>query len=349
MSDPAGLLKKQVKIHSVSAKPELNNKIGIAQSYLPDRGRYLVSLSPHISPAPIALKADNLAIPTLPEKARGKVDEIRGMMTTLYNDENLRQALRTGIAQLEAQLPPNVKVEHVAGAILLALFAMIYMIGLSKTTMLISLVLMVVVVALPDIIAKRDIKSIVRNLPFRWKEAIELNTGYKPSKRVATGIFVAILLLSSKVLLTPRSRPTKGNRAFDGARGSRGTPKDLGAASFTMEEVYKLGFEDAQKESTFGESLPANYQKMTFKDSSIDYSYDDYGDYNEYIPPPKKQSKIGMGTIMALFALGRTVKELGFHDGRFDFNLFVANARNLPPMKMAFAGFMLYRVLSAFL
>ena len=349
-SDPANLLQKQVKIHSVSAKPELNNKIGIAQSYLTDRGRYLVSLPPHISPSPIALKADNLSIPSLPEKARGKLDETWGMMVTVYKDENLREVLRVGIATLQSRLPPNIKVEHVAGGILLLLFGMIYFIGLSKTIMLVSLLLMGVVVALPDIIAKRDIKAIARNLPFRWKEAIEQNTGLKPSKRVATGILVGILLLSSKVLLTPRSPPAQKNVPFDGARPSvRDENTNGGVSSFTMEEVYRLGYEDAQKENQFGESLPVNFKSMSFKNSAFDYDYNDYADYNDYSPPPQKKSKFGMGTIMSLFALGRTVKELGFHDGRFDFNLFVANARSLPPLKMAFMGFMMYRVLSALL
>ena len=141
-SDPANLLQKKVKIHSVSAKPELNGKIGVAQSYLADRGRYLVSLPPHISPSPVALKADNLSIPTLFESANGKADELWGMLVTVYKDENVREILRVGIAQLESRLPPNVKVEHVAGGILLLLCGMIYYIGLSKTIMLISLILM---------------------------------------------------------------------------------------------------------------------------------------------------------------------------------------------------------------
>ena len=352
-SDPANFLQKQVKIHSVSAKPELNNKIGVAQSYLSDRGRYLVSLPPHISPSPIALKADNLSIPTLPEKARGKIEELSRMAMTMYNDENLRGVFRTGVSSIESKLPPNVKVQHVAGGILLLLLSMVYFIGLSKTIMLISLLLMGVVVALPDIIAGRDAKSILKNLPFRWKEAIEQNTGYKPSKRVATGILVGILVLSGKVLLTPNTPSQKqqsnlGNASYTTSRPSTPTMGSGDTSSFTVEDIYKLGYEDAQKENDYGESLPANHESIGFND----YDYDEYANYNaDYMPPPAapKKSNFGIGTIMSLFALGSSVKELGYFDGRFDFNLFVANAKNLPPLKMAFMGFMAYRVLSAFL
>jgi hypothetical protein len=252
-SDPASLLNKHVKIHSVAAKPELNNKIGIAQSYLPDRSRYLVSLPPHISPAPIALKADNLSLPTLTERARGKFDDVWGMILTVYHDQRLRAEFRRGLASMQSLLPPNVKIEHVALGILLFLFGVIYFIGLSKTIMILSLISMGIVVALPDIVARRDIKAIVTNFPMRWKEAIEQNTGYKLSLRTATGILVAILVVSSKVLLTSQSgvhnKQIGGEDVnFDGLGSQSGTSTGTKGSiiSFTVEEIYKLGYEDAQ-------------------------------------------------------------------------------------------------------
>eukprot|EP00557_Chaetoceros_sp_GSL56_P004367 CAMPEP_0176497152 /NCGR_PEP_ID=MMETSP0200_2-20121128/11567_1 /TAXON_ID=947934 /ORGANISM="Chaetoceros sp., Strain GSL56" /LENGTH=358 /DNA_ID=CAMNT_0017895137 /DNA_START=65 /DNA_END=1141 /DNA_ORIENTATION=- len=356
-NDPASFLNKPVKIHSVAARPELNDKIGIAQSYLPNRSRYLVSLPPHISPAPIALKADNLSLPNFSERAKGKIDDIWGMVLTVYHDQSLRAELRRGLTSVESRLPPNVKVEHVAVGILLLLLAVIFFIGLSKTIMLISLISMVFVVALPDIFARRDIKAIVTNFPMRWKEAIEQNTGYKVSLRMATGILVAILLVSSKVLLTSqtsRVQKTKfgGDVNFDrlghqsakipGAKGNR--------ISFTVEEIYKLGYEDGENKNIFGESLPKNHDSMSFM--SLDYGYDyDEINYNGMYssPPTPKQSKFGISTIISLFALARTVKELGFIHGRFDLNVLVSNVRNLPPIRMALLAFMVYRVIKAFL
>lgn len=346
-ADPSSFLQKQVKIHSVTAKPELNNKIGIAQSFLSDRNRYLVSLPPHISPSPIALKADNLAIPSYPEIARGKLDELWGMVMTVYHDDNLKEVVRRGVTTVESRLPPNVKIHHVAIGTLILLLGTIYFIGFNKTVMLISLILMGCVVALPDIVAKRDIKSTVKNFPFRWKEAVEQNTGYRLSQRMATGVLVVILVLSSKVLLSPRTRPpTKSG--MDTNLKESGISRNTGT-SFTMEEIYNLGFDDARNEKSIGDSLPADHASMTFKSSSYNFDYDDI-DYDNYIPTPApKKSKFGIGTIMALLAVGRTVKDLGFVGNRFESNLFIANVKNLPPMKLAFLCFMVYRVISVFI
>lgn len=355
-NDPASLLNKHVKIHSVTVKPELNNKIGIAQSYLPERARYLVSLPPHISPAPIALKADNLSLPTFSERVRGKFDDIWGMVLTVYHDQSLRAELRRGLATLQSQLPPNVKIEHVAVGILLLLFGVIYLIGLSKTIMLISLISMGFVVALPDIFARRDIKAIVTNFPMRWKEAIEQNTGYKISLRMATGILVAILLISSKVLLTSQSRVYKKDFGDDldldslGHQSAKFTDGKGNIISFTIEEIYKLGYEDARNENAFGESLPKNHESMSFRRLDYGFNYDDIS-YNQMYssPPTSKKSKLGIGTIISLFALARTVKDLGFVQGRFELNVLISNVRNLPPIRMALLAFMVYRVINTFI
>lgn len=349
-SDPAALLHKHVKIHSVSVKPELNNKIGVVQSYLPERSRYLVSFPPHISPAPIAFKADNLAIPTFAEKARGKIDEFWGMVMTIYHDQNLRQELRRGLVSIQSKLPPNVKIEHVAVGILLLIFGVIYMLGLSKTIMLVSLVSMMFVVALPDVVARRDAVSIVKNFPSRWKEAIEQNTGYRLSLRTATGILIAILILSSKVLLTPQSYSRRLDKYGSDDLSYKGDkinlPSDV--VSFTMEEVYRLGYQDGQNKDNFGESLPKNHASMSFRSLDSGFKYDDaYYNHDYLAPPTPKKSKFGLGTMISLFALGKTIKELGFVQGRFDWNILVTNVRNLPPMRMALLAFMAYRVVSA--
>lgn len=343
-SDPASLLQKQVKIHSVSAKPELNDKIGVAQSYLPDRNRYLVSLPPHVSASPIALKADNLTIPTMVEKAKGKVDDLWGMLLTVYNDDNVRSIVTNAVLKVESLLPPNVKIQHAFGGVLFMLLAVIYFIGFAKLFMLFSLLAMVGVVALPDIMAKKDPKTIAKNFPARWKEAITQNTGYRPSQKMATGILIGLLLFSGKVLLTPTARkPAKkvhDTNTFTASRADAGT-------SFTLEEIYKMGFEDASNEKIYGESLPEGHSSMSFKSAS--YQSFAYDDYEPLIPqPPPKKSKFGFGTIMSVVAIGRMIMELGFVGGRFEPNLFIANVKNLPPMRLAFMGFMLYRVISAF-
>jgi hypothetical protein len=212
------------------------------------------------------------------------------------------------------------------------------------------------VVALPDIFARRDIKAIVTNFPMRWKEAIEQNTGYKISLRMATGILVAILLISSKVLLTSQSRVYKKDFGDDldldslGHQSAKFTDGKGNIISFTIEEIYNLGYEDARNENAFGESLPKNHESMSFRRLDYGFNYDDIS-YNQMYssPPTSKKSKLGIGTIISLFALARTIKDLGFVQGRFELNVLISNVRNLPPIRMALLAFMVYRVINTFI
>jgi len=356
-TDPSSLLLKQVKIHSVSAKPELNGKVGVAQSYIPDRNRYLVTLPTTTTTTPsqtVALRPENLSAATMVDKARAKVEETVTMAQTIYKDERFREELRRAYTEVDQRLPANVNPKQV-GFVLSALFlGLVYMLGITRTFMLLSLIMMGGVVAMPDVIARRDAKTIAKNFPNRWREAIEQNTGYKPTPNIANGILVAMLLVSGKVLLTSTATtgraPSSPPINYDGV-GTAGSGSASSIIPFTMEEVYKMGYDDAQGEKIFGESLPVNHATMTFSSPSTTSSSSfDYSDYESYAPPPPPapKSKFGFGTIMALFALGRTVKELGFVNGKFEKDLFLVNVKNLPPLKMGFLALMGYRLLSAF-
>eukprot|EP00553_Chaetoceros_curvisetus_P011260 CAMPEP_0204634746 /NCGR_PEP_ID=MMETSP0717-20131115/29978_1 /ASSEMBLY_ACC=CAM_ASM_000666 /TAXON_ID=230516 /ORGANISM="Chaetoceros curvisetus" /LENGTH=251 /DNA_ID=CAMNT_0051653281 /DNA_START=30 /DNA_END=785 /DNA_ORIENTATION=- len=250
-------------------------------------------------------------------------------MNFLLKDERVREGARRAYTSLDQRLPPNVTPKHVGGVLLFLLLGLIYNLGITRTVMILSLISMGAVVALPDILDQKDVKSIARNFPSRFKDTIAQNTGYRASQNVSNAILVILLLLSGKILLTG-----SGN-----TRGVRGDA--FNASPWSLEEVYKLGYQDAQNGKPFGENLPTNHKDMHLPEY-------DYSDLDSYAPLAKKSSKFGFGTIMALFALGRTIKELGFVNGRFEPNFFIANARNLPPMKIAFLAFMAYRVLSAF-
>ena len=123
-----------------------------------------------------------------------------------------------------------------------------------------------------------------------------------------------------------------------------------------MDQVYKMGFDDASNDEIYGSSLPPNYESMVFSSDTIaSRPQSRYLDEDMYVPPPPPpssgKSKFGMGTMMSLFALGRAVKDLGFAPGtsRFDMNLFMANVQHMEKWRMAMMGVCLYRVVSAFL
>ena len=85
-------------------------------------------------------------------------------------------------------------------------------------------------------------------------------------------------------------------------------------------------------------------------DADMHFDYDDYQPTTPPVPPStSKGSGIGFGTLMSCFALFRSVKEMGFVDGRFELQYFKSNVQSMPPLKMVFMGFMVYRIVSAFM
>lgn len=347
VTDPAKLLQKYVKIKGLASKPELNSQVGFVDSYLADRSRYMITLPRHVSAAPIALKSDNLELASIIDRSKAKVEEIMFMGRAVMQDERFKETIRRTYTSIDQRLPGPMKPQHLLAGILLAFMLMVRMIGFTKFIFVSSVMMVILAVALPDLMSgERNIKTLATNFPMRWKEAIEQNTGLKPSKRVANGILVLFLLFAGKVIFVPKPASTE-TFDYSSIYQKEDSPELSDVPSFTMEEIYKLGYQDATNQKPFGESLPSPHKDMIFSSKSTP-RLEVYDDFN-YIPssPPKK-NKFGFGTAMAAISVFRTVKELGFVNGKFEPSVFIANARNMPPLKMAFSGFMLYKLLSAF-
>jgi hypothetical protein len=137
---------------------------------------------------------------------------------------------------------------------------------------------------------------------------------------------------------------------------------------WTLEDIYKMGFDDASHSLEYASSLPKdvdNYRvilrsKNTLEPlsnplSPLDEPMEDVDPYPtlDYMAPPPHKRKggptIGYTTIAAFYSLFRVIRELGFHGGKFDFRLFIANLKNLQPWRLGLIGLSLYKVLSAFL
>lgn len=372
-ADPASMINCTVKIQNLVSKPELNSQIGIVKSYNTSRDRYnvqLYSASP-IAP-PIALKVDNLVHATLVEKAKGQLEQVKTMIQFVRTDPDVRRQILDMYHSFQTKLPSGIKPEYAIGGVLFLLFALTYMIGFTKLIMLMSIIGILLTVILPDIMAgETNVKHILRNFPARWRNTIHDHTGYHLSPKVANGLLFIILLLTTKVLVTPSIRADTNNTAKltnteldmmmqqqqqqhndKNTLNSQGQSSSL--QSWTLEEIYKLGYEDGVKKYDYGTSLPENHETILFSSSSGASFNDDFEyDYKPTQPPlpphQQKKSKLGFSTLMAMFALFRSVKELGFANGRFDVNYFKTNIQMMPPLKMAFLGFMLYRVVSAFI
>eukprot|EP00551_Chaetoceros_affinis_P012230 CAMPEP_0203668280 /NCGR_PEP_ID=MMETSP0090-20130426/4951_1 /ASSEMBLY_ACC=CAM_ASM_001088 /TAXON_ID=426623 /ORGANISM="Chaetoceros affinis, Strain CCMP159" /LENGTH=450 /DNA_ID=CAMNT_0050532679 /DNA_START=180 /DNA_END=1532 /DNA_ORIENTATION=- len=435
-TDPASMINCTIKIQNVTSKPELNSQIGIVQSYNTQNNRYIIQITspPEDTNANgttqqqqqlprqvcVALKIENIKQASTVDKLRGQYYIFLNVVSYLnknkllwWNDAKtkfnftIQQLVRSGV------LPSSflgvdgsnggsgsnaLKFEYIIGSIVVALLAIIYKVGLTKTIFFFSVFGILLTVAFPDLMTaaktynrnmKDQLKMVAANFPIRWREMILSHSGYNVNPRIANGLLIALLLLSGKILFTPLgtkgvSPSSSGTSTLtqtelnmmkqDSNANMNINHRNVNEALYTVEEIYKLGFEDASNGKDFGLSLPESHETLYVttstktttqqnfgrnnygdnNDSDIQFNYDDYQPTTPPVPPAvpppntRRGSGIGFGTLMSMFALFRSVKEMGFVNGRFEFQYFISNVQSMPPMKMAFMGFMVYRVISAF-
>jgi len=370
-NDPANILSKTVKVHSITARQELNGTFCTVKSYLPEQNRYIVQFPPTTpatqSPSQISLRADNLTPANYIERTRYTIAEMKQAATALAHDPQTRAVIRQVYSEAERRLPPRVKPEYAVGLVLLLMGVIIYVFGFTRVMFLSSILLLVGSVILPDVMAGAGVKGTARNFPSRWRAMVVEGTGFQwITERMALGGFVFLLLMTGSVLI--KSGGGGGGRgrtqaAVGGNRGGGLNAESLLAENvvkWTMEDVYKMGFDDAAQVKDHGASLPTNHASMgyfaaTASRRTSTSNGEDNVDWNDYESPtsptpPKKKGGLGMGSILSLLAIGRAVKDMGFNvEGKFDFPLLVANVRLMEKWKLGFLGIAIYRVVSSFL
>jgi len=282
--------------------------------------------------------------------------------TTLYHDPQTRAKVRQVYQEAQTRLPPGIKLEYAAGGIALSLFLFIYLVGFTRFLFLSSLIGILGAVALPDILAGVGPKGIARNFPSRWREMLVESTGFGwITERMAMGGLVFLLLFSARGLVLGGGGG--GGSKMSQSNAPYNAPVNGGLSSesmvkWTMEDVYKMGFDDATNGKDYRQSLPEDHDSIGHfapKSSRKTMATDDEDmDWSNYEPsnPPSSQKKGGFGisTVMSLFAVGRVVKDMGFNqDGNFDAPLLVANVRMMQPWKLGFLGLAIYRVIASFL
>jgi len=203
-------------------------------------------------------------------------------------------------------------------------------------------------------------------------------------------LFVFVVLVGGLLIMkTPTSAPTS---SFEPPRApyTGEHRQEQQRQNWVMEDIYKLGYNDGTNGDEYGKSLPDTSSIMSsvvdskstaeglYKDdgdepmygSNNDHKYDNAGydnHHNSYVPPPPPQkSKFGISSIMSLFALGNTVKELGFIPSggtaeggsgfggfmggrKFDGPTLIRNLKMLPPWRKGMIGMCLYRIVTSVL
>lgn len=345
-SDPLNIITNPpqtiVKVHGTS-REEVNGQLGIAVQYNTERGRYTVHMVQ--SQTTMALKTENLV------KA-SQFETYKAQFTQLTKDPRVRQQVMGYYNQAQRMLG-GVKPEYAAGGMLLGLVLVMYFVGFTKTLMAISMILMIGVIIGPDLITSgTNWKVIAFNFPRRCRETIETSAPFLRGKRfwtnqVATGIVVAMLLLSGKALITSSSTPkprSSNNEFVDNYSASARTTT---ATQASIEDAYKLGFEDATKGVDFGTSMPTKERSSSVNDFEGDDIPMDYTS----IPPAPKSSPFGFSQAMSIFFLYRTATQLGGNPfgGTFSMQQFLVNLQAMPVWQMGLLGFSLFNLVRGFI
>jgi len=261
--DPGKLLSKTVKIQGTS-REELNGTLGTVVSYMPQQDRYVIQLQPPPTPTDggggtqnpraqpprrtVSLKQTNLVPASYTERTRFTVEEMKRAATTLYHDPQTRASLHRAYDRARRRLPAGVKPEHAAGLLLLLLlFVVVRTFGFPNPNS----------VALPDVMSGAEAKATALNFPRRWRDTLVETSGFGwITLRMATGTLVALLLLSGKVLVGSSGGGGGGGKRLNVPPAASVSPDDGGGAvKWTVEDVYKLGFDDAVREEEYGRSL----------------------------------------------------------------------------------------------
>mmetsp|Transcript_17054 Transcript_17054/g.24748 ORF Transcript_17054/g.24748 Transcript_17054/m.24748 type:complete len:361 (+) Transcript_17054:112-1194(+) len=345
-----------VKITGVTARPELNNELGKILSYNSDRQRYMVAINSLTGSSAMLFKPENVQKATFVDSYKYKALELKNAAMMLYNDPHTKEQLRRAYTSVAVRLPPPVKPEHVAGGLCFIILLSIFMIGFTKTMLLGSIMILIPTVSLQDIAAGKSYKEVATNFPNRWKENLSSVAGGRPvSDNMNYASLAIFAFLVGNVLLSSSARPTAAASIPPSPPYAETIipPKPSAAAAIDMEQslqqYYKLGFQDATDGKDFGTSLPSDLPS-SFNTvpiptdpplmDDIDYSYTPP-------PPPSKKSRFNFGSIMALMTLARTARELAQRpDGTYSMDLLVANAKNMEHWKMGLLGICAYRVLS---
>ena len=230
--------------------------------------------------------------------------------------------------------------------------------------------------------------TIMRNAPHRFRTMVRdqfPGGAYVADKPYAVALLAALLVVFFiKSMIPPSSSSTTSGNSImsffntaDASTGSSGGGSGSNSMASnppyrrnlltkeTMEEYYRLGFDDAIAQKEFGTALPAEVPGGGAGDSSTMSNTrmmmdDELPDYP--MPPPPRSSFSGGGLLgkmlnlsnaMSIMFLGRTIMELGkdgggANGGSWQMTRFLQNVQTLEPLKLGLLGLSVYRLVSAF-
>jgi hypothetical protein len=351
---------------SHTARDDINGLLGIVMSYNTERERYLVHMT--AAQSTMAFKKENLVAANTFETYKAQYQQLR-------NDPRVKEKMLYYLQQCRNWVSPwNLQYVLLVG--LVTLIVLMYFFGFTKTVMVLSYAVLLLVIAGPDILAKKSPKLIADNFPNRARMTIEQHVPMvrgKVSNRVAIGV---VLLMGALVLQSLFFVKSSSSTSSSGTPPTSSTTRmpldsmsdDYQSQKELLTQYYSLGFQDATDGTPHGTSLlPAlnewkqedHANSLGMSSSASDYPHvDDSELSSSYVggdnTPDNKSQQFGSITnAMSMFYLYRTVMELGKEQmtGLFSMAQLMANVHGntIPIWRKGLLVLSAYKVLRIFI
>jgi hypothetical protein len=274
-----------------TARDDLNGLLGFCTSYNTDRERYMIRMAKvDASNSPnatiMALKPTNLQKATTIERYKAQYQQ-------LLTDPAVRQKVKYYYDTIQNRFIPNgLKLEYVAIGIILLFLILFYLLGFTKTLMLISASLMIGLILQEDIKQKSDIRTVIKNFPSRCKMVLEKQfpfiKRFNINDNIAVGIVGLLLILTiqsiffttttTKSSIIDNNNNHNNNNNISLTRPVNVVPphsspqtKPQPTAMYhreQMEKYYHMGFKDSVDGNERGHSLSQELQRLLEEEAS---------------------------------------------------------------------------------
>ena len=244
IADPSSFISSPpstvVKVVNTS-REELNGLLGIAVQFDAGRGRYLIHMVG--DQQTMALKPENLVKATTFESLKAQYHQ-------LSKDPRVKREITKYYNLVLSKT--GVKPEYVAGLIVVCILVGVFFLGFTKIIMLLSTVLLIAVVAAPDVVTGVDLKTVMTNFPMRSREAMEQSMPFlkgKITNMMAVGVVALLVIFSFKSLIITKGG---GKAAAPLAMGKTAVSSIAVLSREQLEKAYKFGFDDASSGKDLG-------------------------------------------------------------------------------------------------
>eukprot|EP00808_Paulinella_micropora_P005867 g37422.t1 len=345
----APLCGKQVKVIGTT-RDELNGQLGWAVTFDSDRGRYNVRLS---NGTILALKPSNLERagpanddddqPGGPPRRGGFGAGFSGMpgglgsmFGNLANGPQFREAKQQAeaiLARLEKVLPPWLSPRHASFGLLAGVAGMMHVFGFLRTLLLAALAITCLQIAGNSYQraggGKKGLQAAAKAVGERASAKIMEVTGkvVAPSKALGLSVFAACALL---YVVGGDIFSSRTARVAVGGAASGGPGDGAGSMDYIAQDFYAAGWQDATNNRNYGATMPSLPIPRAGATSGPARSSGGGGG-------------MGIGTMVTLFFLGKTIYDLGGQP--WNASVAFANLKQMDHFRMAMIAFLVLRTL----